>query len=122
MSKLIVVSNAEPYEHIYRGSKIRLNKRAGGLTTGVNPMMLGSDNIWIAWGRGEADFEVVDGENKVVVPDKQDGYALKRVDLSSGEVNGFYYGFSNEALWPICHTLGVKLQFTIKNIGRSIRK
>ncbi len=108
--KLIVVSNAEPYTHVYNEEKgeIKTEKRAGGLTTGLDPMMKNSDNLWIAWGRGEADFEVVDEDDKVWVPNKENGYKLKRLKLSEEEQEGFYYGFSNETLWPICHSFPQK--------------
>lgn len=103
--RLIVVSNAEPYKHIYKNDEIQQEKVAGGLTTGLDPIMMDSDNLWIAWGRGEADFEVTDQEGKVSVPTESDGYTLQRVQLSEQEANGFYYGFSNKTLWPLCHSL-----------------
>mgnify|MGYP006296736279 FL=1 len=105
-NKLIVVSNAEPFTHVYQNGEdeIKTVKRAGGLTTGLDPMMKNSSNLWIAWGRGEADFEVVNEENKVRVPDEEKGYELKRLKLSDDEQEGFYYGFSNETIWPICHS------------------
>ncbi|MFW6035059.1 MAG: alpha,alpha-trehalose-phosphate synthase (UDP-forming) [Halothermotrichaceae bacterium] len=102
-SRLVLISNGEPYAHEFQGEKIVRNKLAGGLTTGLDPMMQKDKGLWIAWGRGEADFEVVDKDNKVKVPD-ENGYSLKRIDLSMSEKNGFYYGFSNEVLWPICHS------------------
>jgi len=58
---------------------------------------------WIAHGSGDADKEVVDKDNKVSVPPNESRYSLKRVWLSKEEEDGYYYGFSNEALWPLCH-------------------
>ncbi|MFW5992383.1 MAG: alpha,alpha-trehalose-phosphate synthase (UDP-forming), partial [Halanaerobiaceae bacterium] len=66
--------------------------------------------LWIAWGRGSSDFAVVNRENKVKVPD-EDGYTLKRINLRKNEVEGFYYGFANEIMWPICHNLVTKARF-----------
>jgi len=79
--RLVLVSNGEPYKHVYQNQGIKQQKLAGGLTTGLDPMMQEDNGLWIAWGRGEADFEVVDQDNKVKVPDN-DGYTLKRVKLS----------------------------------------
>ncbi len=102
--RLVVVSNAEPYQHEQSEGEIKQEKRAGGLTTGLDPMMKSSNNLWIAWGRGGADFEVTNEEDKIVVPNEEVGYTLKRLELSEEEINGFYYGFSNSTMWPICHS------------------
>lgn len=111
--RLVLVSNGEPYKHVFENQEIEQKKLAGGLTTGLDPMMKEDDGLWIAWGRGEADFEVVDQNSKVKVPDEQ-GYTLKRVKLSQEEKNGFYYGFSNEVMWPISHTFISKANFKEK--------
>ena len=111
--RLVLVSNGEPYKHIFEDQEVKQQKLAGGLTTGLDPVMQEDNGLWIAWGRGEADFEVVDQENKVQVPDAE-GYTLKRVKLSSEEKNGFYYGFSNEVMWPISHTFISKANFKEK--------
>lgn len=108
--RLVLVSNGEPYKHIFKNQKIKQEKLAGGLTTGLDPLMQQDNGLWIAWGRGEADFEVVDQENKVKVPDSE-GYTLKRIELSQEEKDGCYYGFSNEIMWPISHTFISKANF-----------
>ncbi|MCC3144613.1 trehalose-6-phosphate synthase [Halanaerobium sp. Z-7514] len=108
--RLVLVSNGEPYKHYYVDDEVKMQKLAGGLTTGLDPMMQDVKGLWIAWGRGEADFEVVDQDNKIRVPD-QAGYTLKRINLSQTEKEGFYYGFSNEVMWPICHTFISKANY-----------
>ena len=30
-------------------------------------------------------------------------YSLRRVWLTKEEEEGYYYGFANEGLWPLCH-------------------
>jgi len=118
--RLVLVSNGEPYKHTFENQKIKQQKLAGGLTTGLDPMMQEDDGLWIAWGRGEADFEVVDQDNKVKVPDEQ-GYTLKRIRLNEEEKNGFYYGFSNEVMWPISHTFISKANYK-KEYWQSYKK
>lgn len=108
--RLILVSNGEPYQHVYGKKQIEQQKLAGGLTTGLDPLMQAEGGIWIAWGRGEADFEVLDQQNKVKVPDKT-GYTLKRVELAEAERDNFYYGFANEVMWPVCHGFIDKANF-----------
>lgn len=102
-SRLILVSNAEPYTHRWKNDEIIHEKLAGGLTSALDPLMKETGGVWIAWGRGEADFEVLDSDEKIKVPDES-GYELKRIKLSEEEIEGFYLGFSNEILWPLFHS------------------
>jgi trehalose-6-phosphate synthase len=99
----IIVSNREPYIHTFSGSKIVTQVPASGLTTALDPVMQACGGTWIANGRGDADRKVVDKDNKVSVPPERPRYSLRRVWLSREEEDGYYYGFSNEALWPLCH-------------------
>jgi Trehalose-6-phosphate synthase len=70
--------------------------------------MRATGGLWIACGGGEADREAVDSNNKVIVPPEEPLYTLKRVWLTKEEIDGYYYGFSNQALWPLCHSTYVK--------------
>jgi trehalose 6-phosphate synthase len=106
--RLIVVSNREPYIHNYVGSKIECEAAVGGVTTALDSVMCATGGLWIACGNSKADKEVVDLNNKVMVPPEEPLYTLKRVWLSRKEINGYYYGFSNQALWPLCHSTYVQ--------------
>jgi trehalose-6-phosphate synthase len=97
----IVVSNREPYVHTYAGSEIRCQVPASGLTVALDPVMRACGGSWIAHGSGDADGQVVDEHNKVSVPPDAAKYTLKRVWLTREEEDGYYYGFSNQALWPL---------------------
>jgi trehalose 6-phosphate synthase len=99
----IVVSNREPYIHAYVGSEIKCEVPASGLTVALDPVMQACGGTWIAHGSGDADGEVVDERNKVAVPPEEPRYSLRRVWLSKEQEDGYYFGFSNEALWPLCH-------------------
>jgi trehalose 6-phosphate synthase len=100
---LIIASNREPYIHTYVGDEIRCVRPASGLTTALDPVLQACGGTWIAHGSGNADHEVVDEQNKVMVPPVEPKYCIKRVWLSKYEEDKYYYGFSNEALWPLCH-------------------
>jgi trehalose 6-phosphate synthase/phosphatase len=101
--QLLVVSNREPYVH-RRGKADRVvEKPAGGLVTALDPVMQEVSGTWIAWGDGEADFEVTDDRGCVSVPPENPRYTLKRIALDRAEVDGSYYGYANQALWPLCH-------------------
>jgi trehalose-6-phosphate synthase len=100
---LFVVSNREPYMHMHKGRKVECIVPAGGLVTALEPVLRASGGTWIAHGAGDADFEVVEGKNRLKVPPDDPHYILRRVPLTKEEENGYYYGFSNEGMWPLCH-------------------
>lgn len=102
-SLFIVVSNREPYVHSMSGDEIKWNRPVSGLTEALDPVMRASGGIWVAQGTGDADKKVVDKHDHIAVPPDKPEYTLRRVWLTEDEVNGFYLGFANEALWPLCH-------------------
>ncbi len=99
----VVVSNREPYLHERRGWKTECIIPAGGLVAALDPVLRAADGLWIAHGSGDADWDMVDDKNRLRVPPENPQYTLKRVALSREEEEGYYYGFSNEGLWPLCH-------------------
>lgn len=101
--EVIVVSNREPYIHNRKGTAIEVQSPASGLVTALEPIMRACSGTWVAHGSGSADREVVDNAQKVAVPPANPTYQLKRVWLTKEEEEGYYYGFSNEGLWPLCH-------------------
>ncbi|UCC17182.1 MAG: trehalose-6-phosphate synthase, partial [Dehalococcoidales bacterium] len=99
----IVVSNREPYIHSMSDDKIIYTTAVSGLTQALDPVMRASKGIWVAQGSGDADKRVVDEYDRIAVPPDNPKYTLRRVWLTEEEVEGFYLGFSNEGLWPLCH-------------------
>jgi len=108
---VIVVSNREPYIHLRRGDRIEVQRPASGLVTALEPIMRACSGIWIAHGSGSADREVVDKHDRVSVPPERPAYQIRRVWLSAEEEAGYYYGFANEGLWPLCHIAHVRPTF-----------
>lgn len=102
---LFVVSNREPFMHIGDGDKgvVRCLRPASGVVTAIDPILRACGGTWIAHGSGNADRQFVNSRNKLGVPPEDNRYILKRVWLSKEEEEGYYYGFSNEGLWPLCH-------------------
>jgi trehalose 6-phosphate synthase len=113
--KLYLVSNREPYLHEKDGPGIRCIVPAGGLVTALDPVMRACDGLWIAHGSGDADRETVDGNNKLRVPPGEPAYTLKRVWLTKDEEDGYYYGFANEGLWPLCHITHNRPEFRLED-------
>ncbi len=100
---LVVVSNREPYEHVYRGGRVETRVPASGLVTALEPVLHACAGTWIAHGSGDADRDVVDLRDHIRVPLDDPRYSLRRVWLTREEEEGYYNGFSNEGLWPLCH-------------------
>jgi trehalose 6-phosphate synthase len=110
-AKLVVVANREPFSHVQDGEDIRCIQPASGLTTALDPVLQVCSGIWVAHGSGNADRAVVDERNRVAVPPENPAYLLRRVWLSKLEEQGYYYGFANEALWPLCHIAYTRPRF-----------
>ena len=105
-----VVSNREPYMHMLDKDtgKAQCIRPAGGVVTAIDPILRASGGTWIAHGSGNADRKFVNSKDRLGVPPEDNRYILKRVWLSKEEEQGYYYGFSNEGLWPLCHITYVR--------------
>jgi trehalose 6-phosphate synthase len=108
---VIVVSNREPYIHQRRGDRIEVQQPASGLVTAMEPIMRACSGTWIAHGSGSADRETVDKNDRIAVPPDNPAYQIRRVWLTAEEEAGYYYGFANEGLWPLCHIAHVRPTF-----------
>jgi trehalose 6-phosphate synthase len=108
--EVIVVSNREPCIHVRRGTEIDVWRPASGLVAAVEPIMRACSGTWVAHGSGDADRQLVDSRDRVPVPPPPDDpqYQLRRVWLTPEEEAGYYYGFSNEGIWPLCHIAHVR--------------
>lgn len=108
---IIVVSNREPYIHVQRDDHVEVQRPASGLVTALEPIMRACSGTWIAHGSGSADRQVVDRFDRVGVPPGLAAYQLRRVWLTPEEEAGYYLGFANEGLWPLCHIAHVRPVF-----------
>src|SRR5258708_5018485 len=102
-SRLFAVSNREPYEHVRQGSSVAWSVPPSGLVTALEPVLRACDGTWIAQATGDADRESADESGRLRVPPDHPQYTLRRVWLSKEQEEGFYFGFANEGLWPLCH-------------------
>src|SRR5919206_2038033 len=108
---LILLSNREPYEHRHADLGIEVRRPPGGLVSALDPTMQATNGVWVAWGSGDADAQTADPEGRLQVPPDAPGYTLRRVFLSEPEVEGYYLGFANRSLWPLCHLLVQHFEF-----------
>ncbi len=102
-ARLFIASNREPYMHVRKGKAIETVVPASGLVTALEPVLRACDGTWVAHGSGDADMQTVDARNRLRVPPDDPRYTLRRVWLTKEEEAGYYLGFANEGLWPLCH-------------------
>lgn len=114
--RLIVVANREPYMHDRSPDGIlRVLHPASGLVSALEPVMRACSGVWVAHGAGSADRETVDSKDHVRVPPGEESFVIRRLWLDREEEKGYYYGFSNEGLWPLCHVAHARPAFRIED-------
>ncbi len=94
--KIIIVSNREPYA-LRKGT---LTRTVGGLVSALDPLMRENNGVWIA---ASSAREVQKSGKRVSVPPGDASYSMRRVAISASDVEGYYNGYSNRFLWPLCH-------------------
>lgn len=110
--RVVVLANREPYIHQRdKNGAIEVLHPASGLVTALEPVMRACSGVWIAHGSGSADRDTVDAKDRVKVPPGEESYVVRRVWLTEEEEAGYYYGFSNEGLWPLCHVAHARPEF-----------
>jgi trehalose 6-phosphate synthase len=102
-SRIFLLSNREPYMHVLQGKETVCIVPPSGLVTALGPVLRACDGVWIAHGSGSEDALNVDKFDRLRVPPDDPRYTLRRVWLSKEEEAGYYDGFANEGLWPLCH-------------------
>jgi len=112
-SRLCIIANREPYIHNRKGKNIDVVFPASGLVTAVEPIVRACSGLWIGHGSGTADRETADKRGLILVPPGKPEYALKRVWLTREQEHGYYYGFANEGLWPLCHIAHTRPLFRV---------
>ncbi len=113
--RVVVLANREPYIHEKSGDGIKVVHPASGLVTALEPVLRACSGVWVAHGAGSADRETVDQKQHVAVPPGEESYILRRVWMNEAEENGYYYGFSNEGLWPLCHLAHTRPIFRVED-------
>lgn len=118
---LLVVSNREPYVHVRQNRQIHCLVPPAGLVTAMEPILRACSGTWVAHGGGDADRETADAQGRLRVPPDDPRYTLRRVWLEPEEERGYYYGFANEGLWPLCHIAHTRPIFRAEDWGHYAR-
>jgi len=107
-SKFVAVIQREPYVHVKTKDGIKLEEVAGGAHILMDGILKETGGVMVALASGDADKLTVDEFNRVQVPPKDPKYTLHRVFITPEQREGFYYGFANQTLWPLCHVVFIK--------------
>jgi trehalose 6-phosphate synthase len=103
-TRVVVVANRAPFSHRRQaGGEVVVTRSASGLVTALEPLIEACSGTWVAHGSGDGDPIVVDANGRLNVPPANPRYQLRYVWLSEAEHQGYYDGFANEGLWPLCH-------------------
>jgi len=102
-TRLVAVSNRLPITLVKEKDGWKIKPGAGGLVTALAPVLRNRGGLWIGW--SGATEEDTDLSEKIIPASKEVGYQLHPVPLTKEEVKNFYYGFSNEIIWPLFHDL-----------------
>jgi trehalose-6-phosphate synthase len=105
--RVIVLANRAPLRHEWSRGRVTVTHSASGLVTALEPLLEAYSGTWVAHAAGSADLHVVDAFGGIDVPPANPHYRVRYVSLPETEFRGYYYGFANEALWPLCHTVDV---------------
>jgi trehalose 6-phosphate synthase len=119
--RVVVLANREPYVHELEEGGVRVLHPASGLVTALEPVMRACSGVWVAHGSGSADRQMSDARGHVRVPPGEESYLVRRVWLTEAEEAGYYYGFSNEGLWPLCHVADARPSFRAEDFEHYTR-
>ena len=112
MNKTIIVSNRLPLNITLTNGEVTARPSVGGLATGMKSVHAEGDGIWIGW-TGIAEEEIPGWQrnavNNALTKEKCVG-----VGLTEEEVEKFYNGFSNRALWPLFHYFPEYTEFELE--------
>ncbi|MDE2683763.1 MAG: trehalose-6-phosphate synthase [Chloroflexota bacterium] len=116
--RLLVVSNRQPYVfNIDESGNLHGEMPPGGLTAAIDPLMRACGGTWIAQSSSDADRAAMDQHGRIPVPQDSPAYRMRLLSLTEEENNGYYYGFSNEGLWPLCHIAYTEPLFDSEHYG-----
>ncbi|RDI10407.1 bifunctional alpha,alpha-trehalose-phosphate synthase (UDP-forming)/trehalose-phosphatase [Flavobacterium sp. AG291] len=112
MNKTIIVSNRLPIELQFENEKMHIKSSVGGLATGLKSIHSDGDGIWVGWsGITEDELTPVQSQK---VDEALDVHKCIRVPLTEYEIENYYHGFSNKALWPLFHYFQAYTEFELE--------
>ncbi len=107
-TRIVAVSNRLPIRLVHGPDGLEIKPGAGGLVTALAPVFRNRGGVWIGWSGGTDDEDLA---GLMEPASREAGYRLYPVPLSADEVGDYYYGFSNEVIWPLFHDLQTRCNF-----------
>src|SRR5512136_242776 len=92
--RLIIVSNRGPYRLHVTPSGLKREKTVGGLVSSMLPVLEKLGGVWVAWG---------DPAGRYPGSPRRSSFDLRYIGLTPDQIEGYYQGLANNALWPLCH-------------------
>jgi trehalose-6-phosphate synthase len=105
--RVIVLANRAPFTHEWSSGRVIVTRSASELVTALEPLLEAYSGTWVAHAAGSADTNGVGTLGGIDVPPANPQYRVKYVSVPEDEYRGYYYGFANEGLWPLCHAVDV---------------
>lgn len=105
--KLVIISNRLPVTLVQNGEDTELARSGGGLATGLDSLETPLEKCWIGW----PGLQVEDAEQRERIDAELKKMLLHPVYLSPEQIQLYYEGFSNSALWPLCHYFFSLIQY-----------
>ncbi len=102
MNRLIVVSNRLPFALDSIGEDLwTITPATGGLVSAIEPVLRERGGTWIGWPGTVGEIP----PKPLAKATRNAGYKIVPVALSEIERDEFYYGYSNQVIWPLFHDL-----------------
>ena len=112
MPRVIVLANRAPFScHVNSDRRLTIRRSSGGVVTALEPLVESWSGTWVAQSTGSGDSLIADHRGGVSMPPRDPRYRLRYVWLTESEQQGYYCGFANEGLWPLCHEVDVRPVF-----------
>ncbi len=109
--RLIVVSNRLPLVlNAQEDGTWDARASSGGLISALVPVLRRRGGVWIGW-PGTTDATLEEVLPALAAVGEAYGCSFRPVMLTQQEMEGFYFGFSNEVIWPLFHDLFTNCNF-----------
>lgn len=109
---LIIAADGEPVVSIPNKDGVMSQVPAGGVAMVLDPIAKATNALYIARAKSEKERAALDRNDKMMVGNADGNYTLKRLFINEEDAEGYYFGFANQTLWPLCHVAFEEPQFS----------
>src|SRR5512142_2495594 len=102
--RFILVSHRGPYRLRQTPQGVRRERSIGGLATSLLPLVKQLGGVWVTAGESAGRYQM---------PPRKPRFTLRYLSLTPDQRQSFYYGLSNNALWPLCHSFLGRVRYDL---------